>query len=69
MVLLENKHPLCHLIGEVHNYVTELFDILFFPLSKKKKRSEVKGLPNYENIDCKTGIKPIILNMLRKKKR
>lgn len=45
-----------------------LFDILFFPLSKKKKRSEVKGLPNYENIDCKTGIKPIILNMLRKKK-
>lgn len=31
-----------------------LFDILFFPLSKKKKkkRSEVKDLPNYENIDC-----------------
>lgn len=28
----------------------------------------MKGLPNYENIDCKTGIKPIILNMLRKKK-
>lgn len=46
-----------------------LFDILLFPLSKKKKkRSEVKDLPNYENIDCKTGIKPIILNMLRKKK-
>lgn len=45
--------------------------ISFFSLwvkKKKKKRSEVKGLPNYENIDCKTGIKPIILNMLRKKK-
>lgn len=28
MVLLENKHPLCHLIGEVHNYVTECVTLL-----------------------------------------
>lgn len=30
-----------------------LFDILFFPLSKKKKKEVVvKDLSNYENINC-----------------